>query len=526
MEKADEEKEREGQRIIEYMKNNVNDILSRSRATCQTLDEYTKGLTLGKNIGQGRDGVVYLMTDSQNREVAVKILAIDIKSEKGFDREVRSMKRFFECGIGVELYAHYKVDRLSKSNTIPKRIKGFGIIVMEKISDVLFKYLRDTPNIPKSFLDSIQRQLVMFIKVMQREHISHNDMHFHNIGFNIIHNGTDIELKLIDMGRAHDNKSFTDINILNIVRSLFDERLRAQPEVQEYLTGSVWPVMRDMFHDKRLCNIEQNYDTIRNMYLELYFKWTVYDRIRAIGNRQGKSNTQKLVDSIIRESTCVKNFERVFVHHGNNMVTVRKKEKDKSPYMTLKYARISDAWVKEREMYFDYATKVFGGSSKGMWCTNNEGWGVIIMDTVEGTLDEYLKARQYDMTFEELDEIGNYIYEFIIQWLDGESDMAYGQLEFSKIGYSFNTEGKIVLYLFDWSRALKTNNGDTRRIVLDTLSLGLSLCEHGRAYRYLKEEWWPQWKVNASGASDSIRLDRFEKFEDERKKLYDTLRGK
>jgi hypothetical protein len=372
----------------------------------------------------------------------------------------------------------------------------------------------------------------MFIKVMQREHISHNDMHFHNIGVNIIHKGNDIELKLIDMGRAHDNKSFTDINILNIVSSIFDKRLRAQPGIYEYLTGSVWPVMRDMFHDKRLCNIKNDYDTIRNMYLELYFKWTVYDRIRAIGNRQGESNTQKLVDRIIRKSTCVKNFERVFVHHGNNMVIVRKKEKDKTPYMSLKYTRLSNArefaaWVKERDMYFDYATKVFGGSSKGMWCKNDEeGWGVIIMDTVEGTLDEYLKARQYDMTFEELDEIGKFIGETIIQWLDGESDMAYGQLEFSKIGYSFDTEGKIVLYLFDWSRALKTNNGDTRRIVLDTLSLGLSLCEHGRAYRYLKEEWWPQWKINASGASDSIRLDRFEKFEDERRKLYEILRGK
>ncbi len=480
----------------------------------------TKDYDIGRQLGKGRAGVVYEVIHKHSnprKEYAAKITRIK-KNDGVFDREVRTMIRFQQVGLGVDVICTCKIDIGDPdTDTFINRGNGiarlYGIIVMQKVEGVLDRFLRDDTQLSRDAMKDVGRQLINIIQTMQREHISHNDLHFANIGY--FHNRDKILLKIIDMGMGHDERSFTDISLLNI-GAMFFKNDYSHTKLQAYLRDHIWPKFKEMFHDNRLCNIKSDHKTIYDRYLTLYYKWINLHKPKTV---VGDPESQLLVE-IVKKATCV---EKDYITEDNplvknRMVAIRSKAYGRDAtidkYSTLKYFTSLKDWQHESEFFKQYMKALHGMNTDKLTCevtVNHIPYGVMIMDAIDGSLDEYLQARQYDMTEEEFDQLIDGITQ-LLEYLSGEAQFSYGNLNLNRIGYCYSKNKPLELRLFDFSTALMSQ--DTDKTVLEVLTLGKSLNKSGRGYRILKERGWPVWKTYAP-TNNTVQKDKFKEFTNE-----------
>jgi hypothetical protein len=146
--------------------------------------------------------------------------------------------------------------------------KLLGFTLMERVDESLESYLDKNPKPSTAVLHSISDQFVNVINVMKKNHISHGDLWFHNIGVSIDHKGV-LTLRLLDFDKGSIEKSYTDLDILGLARNLFGGQ--AQVHAIAQLRILLWPRLRTMFVSPYLRkNPPQDSNAIKKRWKTLY----------------------------------------------------------------------------------------------------------------------------------------------------------------------------------------------------------------------------------------------------------------
>jgi tRNA A-37 threonylcarbamoyl transferase component Bud32 len=179
--------------------------------------------------------------------------------------EIDVLKRFSDVEIGVKLIEHCNV---SVNDTEEK----ISVIITEKMEGVLMSVLGSKTRLNNRVIDDIMEQVFHMLDVMERNKISHNDMHFGNIGYFIRHDNSYRQryvLKLIDFGLGFHSMYRRDLNVLSFAKSLFqgynDPEL-IKPENIQYIVENYSEKLKGNVEDKywyNPYNINTGYERIR-----------------------------------------------------------------------------------------------------------------------------------------------------------------------------------------------------------------------------------------------------------------------
>jgi len=476
----------------------------------------TKNYSFVDYLSHGKFGVTSLMKDIQGNVVVLKVQKL---IDEKFLKEVQVMKRFSELNIGVHLKGYCFIEN-------QRKIK-YGVIIMEKVDGVL-KDLFKQEQFSTEKLDRIGQEFIQIIQIMQKEHISHNDLHFGNIGYTKDSSGH-INLRLIDFGEGSDIRSFTDISILSIGRNLMNSNFQHNLNV-EYLLKTWWPKLKVMFIDQQLCNLPDDSESIIKVYRHLWHTWVGRKRFIDENYESPKElKTSTLLSKIITNAPCTpRDYHTVNRPCDNGLCILKLKQK--TDYISIKYTKISYdiqsqvLWEHECRLFQLYY-QVFLKKPKQSFCkvvlsskdNGKKVYGVMFMDAIDGTLDQYFRNRQDDILESELEYIATEI-NGILQLLDF-SKITYGDLSFSHIGFIKSKSLKIPLRLFDFTKGsiYKKNT------YLELLSLGKSVfLGKGRAYYYFQEKWWPKW-IQTCPEMIEFCKGKDQDFENEWKRVYELF---
>jgi hypothetical protein len=489
--------------------------------------ECTKNYTFVDYLSHGKFGVTSTIKDVQGNVLVLKVQKL---IDEKFLKEVQVMKRFSELNIGVNLTSHCFIEN-------QKKIK-YGVIIMEKVDGVL-KDLFKQEQLPNKELDHIGQAFIQIIQIMQKEHISHNDLHFGNIGYTKDSSGH-INLRLIDFGEGSDIRSFTDIAILSIGRNLMNTIYQNNTNVK-YLLNNWWPKLKVMYLDTQLCNLPDDSESIVKTYRHLWYTWVGRKRFIDDNFESPKeSQTSSFLSTIISNAPCTpKDYHTVNRPCDNGLCILKLKQK--TDYISIKYAEISYniqsqvLWEHESHLFQLYY-QAFLKKPKQSFCKvtlstrsiepvgdlrlTDDGkkvYGIMFMDAIDGTLDQYFEKRQDDILESELEYIANEM-DGILKLLYS-SNITYGDLSFSHIGFIKTKSQKMPLRLFDFTKGsiYKKNT------YLELLSLGKSVfSSQGKAYHYLQEIWWPKWIQTCPEMIEFCKMnDR--NFQEEWKRVYELF---
>jgi hypothetical protein len=466
-----------------------------SKAAC------TKDYQFHRFVGNGEFGLASTIIDAQGKEWVLKIQRV--RKDGSFKLEINTMKRFSSIGIGVTVKSYCYVK-------LGKKRHMCGLIVMEKIDGTLIRLL-DAPQ-SKETLDSIGEQLVSFVSIMDRENISHNDLHFSNIGYVLTsdNHGNDIvTLKLIDFGWGSYVRSFTDVSILNIGRAIFKGYHRWPKDIDdykeiragsipnyEYLEHAWWPRLQALFYDKSLLNTKQDFDSLDDAYVKLFDEQV--QPLQFVPRHDPDLSDQppiNVISNLVSNASCTNGYERPVPHlTASGLFTITKK-KDIYSSHCIKIELIENTkrgdvyWEGEVALCKRYYYEILLYQDPPLHCkefvkSTNELYGILWMDNIEHSLDYYLDQNQDTMKSKDIRDIESQLFS-IIDGLE-RCSMTYGDLGISKIGLRINSRGKIVLIPFDFRRGSIYRDNSP----LEILSLGKSLAnKSGKAYDYIKKKW-------------------------------------
>jgi serine/threonine protein kinase len=215
-------------------------------------------------LGSGSAGFLCRVRHRKTKkEFALKLESLeDRKHEEGWKTETDIMEKFSECGLGIK-YIDRCVTKLGKVRR--------GVILMEMVDGVLYDFLHQMKRVNKSILDNISNQIIHILKEMKRHNLSHRDLWFFNIGYNINPKTNKIELKLIDFDKGSKERNFWDLEICNIGCNLFETEDEETIPPITYLAKTLWPRLIKMFHSPYLkANPPMDYESISKAANRLY----------------------------------------------------------------------------------------------------------------------------------------------------------------------------------------------------------------------------------------------------------------
>jgi len=215
-------------------------------------------------LGSGSAGFLCRVQHRKTKkEYALKLENLeDREHERDWKIETEIMEKFSECGLGIK-YIDRCVTKLGKVRR--------GVILMEMVDGVLLDFLQNMKKINKSILDNISDQIIHILKEMKRHHLSHRDLWFFNIGYNINPKTNRIVLKLIDFDKGSKERNFWDLEITNIGCNLFESENRKTSPPITYLAKTLWPRLIKMFHSPYLkANPPMDYESVNKASNRLY----------------------------------------------------------------------------------------------------------------------------------------------------------------------------------------------------------------------------------------------------------------
>jgi tRNA A-37 threonylcarbamoyl transferase component Bud32 len=179
--------------------------------------------------------------------------------------EIDVLKKFSGVGIGVRLIEHCNV-------SVNEPEEKISVIITEKVEGVLMPVLRSETRLNNWVIDDIMKQVFHMLDVMESNEISHNDMHFGNIGYFIRLDDfgrKKFVLKLIDFGLGFHSMYRRDLNVLSFAKALFqgcNDPERTTPENIQYIIKNYSEKLKGNVEDQywyNPCNINTGYDRIR-----------------------------------------------------------------------------------------------------------------------------------------------------------------------------------------------------------------------------------------------------------------------
>jgi len=390
-------------------------------------------------IGNGIHGIACIVTDGK-QEYVVKVQQVNLH----FIKEIDVMKKFSDAKIGVNLKTYCYI-KLGKSKEL------YGLMVMEKIDGVLEDLLyRNQEELNCELVDWIAKQLIHMLFEMQRLQISHNDLHFRNIGY-INRNATsptvspkNIELRLIDFGWGSDVRAFTDVEVLAIGRALY---AKDTPST-EYMIERWWPEIIDLLTNKIHRSIADDYASMDKMYKSLLEKQVYHYRF--IRPTDIKNRIHGISDSslkeVIRRASFSSSYEdsKTICFHG--LCTLKHKTTGRD--VTIKFTEITNQscllWNNERMLLQRYYNQI--QVMEEYIKMYDKIYGVVAFEKIDGTLSLLMSSDSSNETMKQIWQgIGN-----VIETLS-EMNITYGQLGIDKVGYCISSS-TIEMKPFDFSQ--------------------------------------------------------------------------
>lgn len=234
------------------------------------LDKFIPGYDLVKQLGKGRYGIVYLMCKDRYNCRAVKVIKLESKFKKDeFVEEAKMQQKFASLGIAPKLYKYEIIDEV-------------GLMEMEVIAGTLETLLKKP--LPQDVLDRIVTWCGDLIEVLCSNDLIHGDMHWDNIGFNLVvtsPHGTEeapkigIQLLPLDFGMSCCvNKKATcipELELSQMIRTLTLGNMNKANE--DYLRERLLEIYRHNFNPN-LEDSSKAFDKEYDNYWELYeFKY-------------------------------------------------------------------------------------------------------------------------------------------------------------------------------------------------------------------------------------------------------------
>ncbi len=160
------------QRVIDEIKQNIKHIL-----------QHFTDVKIVRIVGEGQHGTVFEICnpDLSSQRFIVKVLFHP--DSENFEKEFRFQKIFYEFGLAVEPIGYFK-----------------NIMIMGKIDGILENLLATDQSIET--LDNIIVGLIDLLTRMCEHDLSHNDLHFGNIGYQINIETREVHFVLLDFSHA------------------------------------------------------------------------------------------------------------------------------------------------------------------------------------------------------------------------------------------------------------------------------------------------------------------------------------
>lgn len=153
-----------------------------------------------KIIGQGKNGTVYLATDTtNNRLVALKVIEIDDDKEhiQRIENEMKCLKRLQEhCGQYVLCYIDSDVITINQEYDDDVIETNYYVIVTQFLENYITWSQFNKKYQDKNLRDQVKKKIREAIEYIHNKNIYHGDIHYDNV---LIHPDT-FDVRIIDFG--------------------------------------------------------------------------------------------------------------------------------------------------------------------------------------------------------------------------------------------------------------------------------------------------------------------------------------
>jgi len=208
-----------------------------------------KNYEFEKFIATGAGGIVMLIKDKVNQKAfVVKLMLYNLN----FIYEVQSFRKFMKLGIGVDIYQACRVTIVMNKDT--DNMLKVGLLVMEKVDDLLDRIMLDVPpneEEDKKNAQIIGPQILHIFEVMEKNHISHNDLHVGNIGLM----GDEKKLKMFDFGSSSVLCYYPRTSLTSFIKSIIPDRY-----MNKGLLKELWNVIGNQLIQKFNSTYDDNED--------------------------------------------------------------------------------------------------------------------------------------------------------------------------------------------------------------------------------------------------------------------------
>ncbi len=178
-----------------------------------------KGWRLTKFLGEGIAGYVFGSRHRNTHETGALKIQVAEKGHTMMD-EVNTHKKFAAVGLSPKIHSYCSTKKFGKE---------IFVLNMARIDTVLDHWLRTSR--PNSVIDTLVERIFEMIDVMDKNNLTHGDLHSDNIGFVFKRKGSPGKIQILDHGFATTKFSFPEIEIVQFIRTLhkvFSPRVHAR----------------------------------------------------------------------------------------------------------------------------------------------------------------------------------------------------------------------------------------------------------------------------------------------------------
>lgn len=239
---------KEYEKIKKMMK--IKERLPLNNTYCQFLEKHIPskcidGYKITGYIGGGEFGRVLAVCNKYGKTYAMKIVFDDPYGILSPQEEVRMQKYAAKHRMAPKIY-HVCKKRIGR--------KDAYFIVMEKVDGIIGTNFMNVKGITIKEADMILSVILRLIKDMRKIKFTHGDLHWENIGFNVINNK--IHVFIIDFGQSIKGEYNTDLEYIQLLRTAFSDFNDWKPSIRNHIKRVLYDLYVENYNEDLKLNIK------------------------------------------------------------------------------------------------------------------------------------------------------------------------------------------------------------------------------------------------------------------------------